>query len=150
MVSKQSNNETLETNLGETQIATKPVTVAAVMEKLLQNLQKPPIYSTGVVSQPYAPPPDQKLPHVPLRSDAWAQASTSFHLTTQPISLYAPSDVQLSYPSDHLHPHAPPMHFEQQPSTVDLSNLYSKHLLYVDSLQQPLFSGNGIDQPQNY
>ena len=37
----------------------------------------------------------------------------------------------------------------QQPSTVNLSNLYSKHPLYVDSLQQSLFSGNGINQPQN-
>ncbi|KAL0545260.1 hypothetical protein IC582_020410 [Cucumis melo] len=37
----------------------------------------------------------------------------------------------------------------QQPSIVNLSNLYRKHPLYVDPLQQPLFSVNGIDQPQN-
>ncbi|KAL0561523.1 hypothetical protein IC582_001953 [Cucumis melo] len=41
------------------------------------------------------------------------------------------------------------MNSGQQPSTVNLSNLHSKHPLYVDSLQQPLFSGNGIGQPQN-
>ncbi|KAA0052293.1 LRR receptor-like serine/threonine-protein kinase FEI 2 isoform X1 [Cucumis melo var. makuwa] len=58
-VEVQSNNETLENNLGETQIETEPVTaaaldaavvdatVAAAMEKLLQNLQKPPIYPTA-------------------------------------------------------------------------------------------------------
>uniref|UniRef100_A0A9I9EJ05 RecF/RecN/SMC N-terminal domain-containing protein n=1 Tax=Cucumis melo TaxID=3656 RepID=A0A9I9EJ05_CUCME len=54
---EQSNNEILENNLGETQIEIKPVTVAAAvdvafsvaMEKLLQNLQKSPIYPIGVV-----------------------------------------------------------------------------------------------------
>ncbi|KAL0556856.1 hypothetical protein IC582_005373 [Cucumis melo] len=119
------------------------------MEKLLQNLQKPPIYPTGVVSQPYAPPSDQKMPHAPLPSGAWAHAPSPFQLTAQPIPFYAPSDVQPSNPSGHPHPHALPMSSGQQPSTVNLSNLYSKHPLYVDSLQQPLFSGNGIDQPQN-
>ncbi|TYK31446.1 TRAF-like family protein [Cucumis melo var. makuwa] len=94
------------------------------MEKLLQYLQKPPIYPTGMVPQLYAPPSDQKMIH-------------------------APSDVQPSNPSGHPHLHAPPMSSGQQPSTVNLSNLYSKHPLYVESLQQPLFSGNGIDQPKN-
>ncbi|KAA0054973.1 Double-stranded RNA-binding protein 4 [Cucumis melo var. makuwa] len=37
----------------------------------------------------------------------------------------------------------------QQPLTVNLSNLYIKLPLYVDSLKQLLFSGNGIGQPQN-
>ncbi|KAL0561693.1 hypothetical protein IC582_002133 [Cucumis melo] len=41
------------------------------------------------------------------------------------------------------------MNSGQQPSTVNLSNLYSKHPLFVESLQQPLFSSNGINQPQN-
>ncbi|KAA0054530.1 Beta-galactosidase [Cucumis melo var. makuwa] len=126
MVSEQSNNETLENNLGETQIETKPVTAAATMEKLLQNLQKPSIYPMGVVPQPYAPPSDQK-----------------------PAPFYGPSDVQPSNPSGYRHPYAPPMSSGQQFSTVNLSNLYSKHPLYVDSLQQPLFSGNIFDQPQN-
>ncbi|KAA0036819.1 hypothetical protein E6C27_scaffold20G001160 [Cucumis melo var. makuwa] len=52
---EQSNNETLENNLEETQIETEPVVAAAgiaAVEKLLQNLQKPPIYPTGVVLQP--------------------------------------------------------------------------------------------------
>ncbi|KAA0063331.1 Beta-galactosidase [Cucumis melo var. makuwa] len=109
------------------------------MEKLLQYLQKPPIYPTGMVPQPYAPPSDQKMIHAP----------PPFHLTAQPSPFYAPSDVQPSNPSDHPHLHAPPMSSGQQPSTVNLSNLYSKHPLYVESLQQPLFSGNGIDQPKN-
>ncbi|KAA0035929.1 Cysteine-rich RLK (RECEPTOR-like protein kinase) 8 [Cucumis melo var. makuwa] len=109
------------------------------MEKLLQNLQKPPIYPTGVVPQPYAPPSDQKMIHAP----------PPFHVTAQPVPFYAPSNVQPSNPSGRLHPHAPPMSSGQQPSTVNLSNLYSKHPLYVYSLQQPLFSGNEIDQPQN-
>ncbi|TYK03453.1 Beta-galactosidase [Cucumis melo var. makuwa] len=119
------------------------------MEKLLQNLQKPPIYPTGVVSQPYAPPSDQKMIHASLVSGAWAHALLPFHVTAHPIPFYASSDVQPSNPSGHLHPHAPSMSSGQQPSTVNLSNQYSKQLLYVDSLQQPLFSGNGIDQPQN-
>ncbi|KAA0059996.1 putative tRNA pseudouridine synthase [Cucumis melo var. makuwa] len=153
---EQSNNETLENNLEETQIETEPVTAAAVdaavptaMEKLLQNLQKPPIYPTGVVPQPYAPPSDQKMIHVPLVSGAWAHAPPPFHVTAHPVLFYAPSDVQPSNPSGHPHPHAPPMSSEQQPSIVNLSNQYSKQQLYVDSLQQPPFSGNGIDQPQN-
>jgi len=76
MVSEQSNNETLENNLGETQIEIEPVTVvAAAMEQLLQNLQKPSIYPTGVVSQAYEPPSDQKLLHAPLLSSAWAVSS---------------------------------------------------------------------------
>ncbi|TYK19407.1 Cysteine-rich RLK (receptor-like protein kinase) 8 [Cucumis melo var. makuwa] len=159
MVSEQSNNETLENNLEETQIETEPVTVvvaaavdAAVVvatEKLLHNLQKPPIYPTGVVSQPYAPLSDQKMIHASLMSGAWAHVSPPFHVTAQPVPFYAPSDVQPSNSSGHPHPHAPPMSFVQQPSTVNLSNLYSKQPLYVDSLQQPLFSGNEIDQPQN-
>ncbi|KAA0025328.1 cysteine-rich RLK RECEPTOR-like protein kinase [Cucumis melo var. makuwa] len=119
------------------------------MEKLLQNLQKTPIYPTGVVSQPYAPPSDQKMIHAPLVSDAWAHAPSSFHVTAHPIPFYAPSDVQPSNPSSHPHPHAPSMSSGQQPSTVNLSNQYSKQQLYADSLQQPLFSGNEIDQPQN-
>ncbi|KAL4016826.1 hypothetical protein IC575_024484 [Cucumis melo] len=87
--------------------------------------------------------------HAPLVSGAWAHAPPPFHVTAQPVPFYAPSDVQPSNPSGRLHPHAPPMSSRQQPSTVNLSNLYSKHPLYVDSLQQPLFSGNEIDQPQN-
>ena len=79
----------------------------------------------------------------------FSPAHGPFHLTAQPIPFYAPSDVQPSSPSGHSHPHAPPMSSGQQPSTVNLSNLYSKHPLYVDSLQQSLFSGNGINQPQN-
>ncbi|KAA0048527.1 transportin-3 isoform X1 [Cucumis melo var. makuwa] len=119
------------------------------MEKLLQNLQKPPIYPTGVVPQPYAPPSDQKMIHAPHVSGAWAHAPPPFHVIAYPIPFYAPSDVQPSNPSGHPHPHAPSMSSGQQPSTVNLSNQYSKQQLYVDSLQQPLFSGNGIDQPQN-
>uniref|UniRef100_A0A9I9E5X4 Retrotransposon Copia-like N-terminal domain-containing protein n=1 Tax=Cucumis melo TaxID=3656 RepID=A0A9I9E5X4_CUCME len=144
MVSEQSNNETLENNLGETQIETEPVAgiaaaVDAAMEKLLQNLQKPLIYPTGVVPQPYAPPSDQKMIHAP----------PSFHVTAHPVPFYAPSNVQPSNPFGHPHPHAPFTSSGQQPSTVNLSNQYSKQQLYVHSLQQPLFSGNGIDQPQN-
>ncbi|KAA0059989.1 Cysteine-rich RLK (RECEPTOR-like protein kinase) 8 [Cucumis melo var. makuwa] len=86
------------------------------------------------------------MPHAPFLSNAWAHTPSPFHLTAQPIPFYAPSDVQPSNPSGHPHPHAPPMSSGQQPSTV---NLYGKHPLYIDSLQQPLFSGNGIDQPQN-
>uniref|UniRef100_A0A9I9E4N9 At1g04390 ARM repeat domain-containing protein n=1 Tax=Cucumis melo TaxID=3656 RepID=A0A9I9E4N9_CUCME len=108
MVSEQSNNETLENNLGEAQIEIEPITVAAI-EKLLQNLQKPPIYPTGVVSQLYALPSDQKMIHVPLVSDTWAHAPPSFHVTAQPVPFYAPSDVQPSNPFGHPHPHAPPM-----------------------------------------
>ncbi|KAL0550200.1 hypothetical protein IC582_014704 [Cucumis melo] len=120
------------------------------MEKLLQNLQKPPIYPTGVVPQPYAPPSDQKMIHAPLVSDAWAHTLPPFHVTTHPVPFYALSDVQSSNPSGHPHPHAPPMSSGQQPTTVNLSNQYNKQQqLYVDSLQQPLFSGNGIDQPLN-
>ncbi|KAL0542592.1 hypothetical protein IC582_017662 [Cucumis melo] len=119
------------------------------MEKLLQNLQKPPIYPTGVVPQPYAPPSDQKLIHAPLVSGAWAHAPPPFHVTAHPGPFYAPSDVQPSNPSGHPHPHAPSTSSGQHPSTVNLSNQYSKQQLYVDPLQQPLFSGNGIDQPQN-
>ncbi|KAA0043313.1 UBN2_3 domain-containing protein [Cucumis melo var. makuwa] len=51
------------------------------MEKLLQNLQKPPIYRTGVVSKPCTLLSNQKLPHAPLLSGAWAHTPTSFHLT---------------------------------------------------------------------
>ena len=149
MVSEQSNNETLQNNLRETQIETEPVTAAAAVEKLLQNLQKPPIYPTGVVPQPYAPPFDQKLIHAPLVSGAWAHAPPPFHVTAHPVPFYAPSDVQPSNPSGHPHPHAPSTSSGQHPSTVNLSNQYSKQQLYVDPLQQPLFSGNGIDQPQN-
>ncbi|KAA0057570.1 uncharacterized protein E5676_scaffold411G002330 [Cucumis melo var. makuwa] len=87
--------------------------------------------------------------HAPLVSGAWAHAPSPFHLSAQPFPFYAPSDVQQSNPSSNPHPHASPMSSGQQPSTVNLSNLYNKHLLYVDSLQQPLFSGIGIDQPQN-
>ncbi|KAL0560093.1 hypothetical protein IC582_000487 [Cucumis melo] len=114
------------------------------MEKLLQNLQKPPIYPTGVVPQPYAPPFDQKTIHAPLVSGAWAHAPPPFHVTAHPIPFYASSDVQPSNPSGHPHPHAPSTSSGQQPSTVNLSNQYSKQQLYVHSLQQPLFSGNGI------
>ncbi|KAA0042053.1 Retrovirus-related Pol polyprotein from transposon TNT 1-94 [Cucumis melo var. makuwa] len=114
-----------------------------------QNLQKPPIYPTGVVPQPYAPPSDQKMIHAPLVSGAWAHALPPFHVTAHPVPFYASLDVQPSNPSGHSHPHAPPMSSGQQPSTVNLSNQYRKQQLYVDSLQQPLFSGNGIDQPQN-
>ncbi|KAA0067137.1 Cysteine-rich RLK (RECEPTOR-like protein kinase) 8 [Cucumis melo var. makuwa] len=150
MVSERSNNETLENNLRETQIETEPVTavvgIVVAMEKLLQNLKKPPIYLTGVVSQSYAPPSDQKMIHAPLVFGAWAHALPPFHLTAQPIPFYASSDVQPSNPSGHPHPHASSMSFGQQPSIV---NLYSKHSLYFDSLQRSLFSGNGIDQPQN-
>ncbi|TYK26874.1 Beta-galactosidase [Cucumis melo var. makuwa] len=103
----------------------------------------------GVVPQSYVPPSDQKVMHAPPVSGAWTYAPPPFHVTAQPVPFYAPSDVQLSNPSSHPHPHAPVMSSGQQPSTVNLSNLYSKHPLYVDSLQQPLFSGNGIDQPQN-
>ena len=64
MVSQQGNNETLETILGETQIESKPlaaagiaVTVdAAAMERLLQNIQKLPIYPMGGASPTYARP----------------------------------------------------------------------------------------------
>ncbi|KAA0046572.1 Beta-galactosidase [Cucumis melo var. makuwa] len=149
MVSEQSNNETLENNLGETQIETEPVTAAAAMEKLLENLEKLPFYPTGVVSQSYAPPSDQKMIHVSLVSGAWADASPPFHVTAPPISFYALSDVQPSNPSGHPYPHEPLMSSRQQPSTLNLSNLYNKHPLYVDSLQQPLFSDNRIDQPWN-
>uniref|UniRef100_A0A9I9EGJ9 Uncharacterized protein n=1 Tax=Cucumis melo TaxID=3656 RepID=A0A9I9EGJ9_CUCME len=110
MVSEQSNNETLENNLGETQIEIEPVTTAtATIEKLLQNLKKSSIYPTGVVSQSYAPLSDQKMPHTPLLSDAWAHTSSHFHLTAIPF--YASSDVQPSNPSGHPHPHVPPMNF---------------------------------------
>ncbi|KAL0556266.1 hypothetical protein IC582_004778 [Cucumis melo] len=87
--------------------------------------------------------------HAPLVSDAWAHAPPPFHVTAHPVPFYAPSDVQPSNPSGHPHPHAPSTCSGQQPSTVNLSNQYSKQQLYVHSLQQPLFSGNGIDQPQN-
>lgn len=50
MVSETSNNGTLETNLGETQIEPE-VVATATMEKLLQNLQKPSIYPMG---QPFS------------------------------------------------------------------------------------------------
>ncbi|KAA0050614.1 Chaperonin Cpn60 [Cucumis melo var. makuwa] len=132
MVSEQSNNEILENNLGEIQNETEPVTTAAIariaatIEKLLQNLQKLLIYPTGVVLQPYAPPFDQKIPHAPLLTGAWAHAPSSFHLTAQPIPLYASSDVQPSYPSGHPHPHALPMNSGQQPSTVNLYRLNPK------------------------
>ncbi|KAA0049822.1 reverse transcriptase [Cucumis melo var. makuwa] len=81
------------------------------MAKLLQNIQKLSIYRTGVVSQSYAPPSDQKMLHASLMSGAWAHALLSFHLTAQPIPFYALSDVQLSNPFDHPHPHAPAMSF---------------------------------------
>ncbi|TYK11079.1 Beta-galactosidase [Cucumis melo var. makuwa] len=119
------------------------------LSNLRKNLQKPPIYPTGVVPQPYAPPFDQKLIHAPLVSGAWAHAPPPFHVTAHPVPFYAPSDVQPSNPSGHPHPHAPSTSSGQHPSTVNLSNQYSKQQLYVDPLQQPLFSGNGIDQPQN-
>uniref|UniRef100_A0A9I9E9X8 Kirola-like n=1 Tax=Cucumis melo TaxID=3656 RepID=A0A9I9E9X8_CUCME len=86
---------------------------------------------------------------LPLSNQKVTHAPTSFHLIAQPIPLYAPLDVQLLYPFGHPHSHAPPMFSGQQLSTINLSNLYSKHPLYVDPLQQPLFSGTEIDQPQN-
>ncbi|KAA0052319.1 Beta-galactosidase [Cucumis melo var. makuwa] len=89
-----------------------------------------------------------KVTHAPLLSGVWAYALTLFHLTAKPIPLYVPSDV-LSYPSGHPHSQAPSMPSGQQPSTINLSNLYSKNSLYVDPLQQPLFSRNEIDQPHN-
>ncbi|KAA0051110.1 reverse transcriptase [Cucumis melo var. makuwa] len=156
MVSEQSNNETLENNLGETQIKTEPVTVAAAaMEKLLQNLQKSSIYQTGVVSQPYVQSSDQKMPHVPLLSDAWAHVLSPFHLTAQPIPFYASSDVQQSNPSSHPHPHAPSMNSEQQPSIVNLSNLYrGESSTHSKPTESPVYSKNPVTSfpnlPSNY
>ncbi|TYK31681.1 UBN2_3 domain-containing protein [Cucumis melo var. makuwa] len=87
--------------------------------------------------------------HAPLVSGAWAHAPPPFHVTAHPVPFYAPSDDQPSNPSGHPHPHALSTSSGQQPSTVNLPNQYSKQQLYVHSLQQPLFSGNGTDQPQN-
>ncbi|KAL4020687.1 hypothetical protein IC575_019468 [Cucumis melo] len=89
------------------------------------------------------------MPHAPPCLARGPYAPPPFHLTAQSIPFYASSDVQPPNPSGHPHPHVPPMSFGQQPSTVNLSNMHNKHPLYVDSLQQPLFSGNRIDQPQN-
>uniref|UniRef100_A0A9I9E6Y4 UBN2_3 domain-containing protein n=1 Tax=Cucumis melo TaxID=3656 RepID=A0A9I9E6Y4_CUCME len=149
MVSEQSNNETLENNLGETQIETEPVAAvdaagiaaAAAMEKLLQNLQKPPIYPTGVVPQPYAPSSDQKTIHVPLVSGAWAHAPPPFHVTAHPVPFYAPSMSNRQT--------LPAIRILTRRLRAPNSNPQPKQQLYVHSLQQPLFSGNGIDQPQN-
>ncbi|KAL0536840.1 hypothetical protein IC582_025803 [Cucumis melo] len=87
--------------------------------------------------------------HASLVFGAWAHAPPPFHVTAQPVPFYASSDVEPSNPSSHLHPYVPLMSSGQKPTTVNLSNLYGKQPLYVDSLQQSLFSGNGIDQLQN-
>ncbi|KAA0049855.1 UBN2_3 domain-containing protein [Cucumis melo var. makuwa] len=67
--------------------------------------------------------------HAPLVSGAWAHVLPPFHVTAHPVPFYVPLDVQLSNPSGHPHPHAPPMSSGQQPSTVNLSNQYSKQQL---------------------
>ncbi|KAL4011238.1 hypothetical protein IC575_028290 [Cucumis melo] len=114
------------------------------MEKLLQYLQKPLIYPTGVVPQPYAPPSNQKIPHGP----PWAHAPSPFHLTAQPTPFYAPSGPTVKPFRPSASSRAA---YELRTETLNRKFVksYNKHPLYVDSLQQPLFSSNGIDQPQN-
>ena len=151
IVSEHSNNKTLRKNLENTLTKTDVTVVAAAvdttMEKLLHRIQKAPIYTVGQPSPPSAQYSDQKPPHTPLLSGAWAHALPSVHLTAHPIHLYASSPIQPFHPSGHPQPHGPPIVVRQKPSK--LSNLYSNANLSVDPLRQSFFYGNGADQLHN-
>ncbi|KAA0031718.1 Beta-galactosidase [Cucumis melo var. makuwa] len=73
-------------------------------------------------------------------SGAWAHAPPSINLTAHPIRFHALSFVQLSHPSDHPPPHAPPLY--------NSANLSSSANLFIDPLQQPFYR-NEADQHHN-
>ncbi|KAA0042054.1 myosin-9 isoform X2 [Cucumis melo var. makuwa] len=134
-ISEQSNNKTLENNLGETQIETEPVTAAAAVEKLLQNLQKPPIYPTGVVPQSYAPPSDQKMIHAPLVSGA-----NRCFLVMELINPQNRSDIEAGESSTHSKPTKLLMYSKNPYGTTDrqASTICSHNKRFVGYNSDPL------------
>ncbi|KAA0053629.1 Beta-galactosidase [Cucumis melo var. makuwa] len=89
------------------------------MEKLLQNLQKPSIYLTGVVPQPYALSSDQKMIHAPLVS----QPLFSGNGIDQPQNR---SDIEAGESSMHSKPTELPM-YSNNPIT-SFPNLQSNYI----------------------